>query len=214
VGAAPACFADHPRGSRRGLLIINIISIITVILLALTSSIMLLSQRWRWSMIALAVQYLAVFWLVGLVWSVSMSAVKLVVGWMVTAMIGASQLSDDYVENKFPDLPGLLIRLLSIAMVAMLVISIGPSLVNVFQTGMVLIWGGLILVGMGFLQLGLSTRVSRIILGLFTFLSGFEILYASLESSVLVTGLLALINLALAMVGVYLLEAPSIEAKA
>ena len=162
-------------------------------------------------MISLALQYLSVFWLVSLVWSLPMSTVKLVVGWMVTAIIGASQPGEDYVEDKFPGNAGVIIRLLSVVMVALVVASLVPFLGSIIQTGMVTLWGGLILIGMGLLQLGMTTRVSRIILGLFTLLAGFEILYAVVERSVLVAGLLAVINLGLAMVGSYLLAIPTWE---
>jgi hypothetical protein len=64
---------------------------------------------------------------------------------------------------------------------------------------------------MGLLQLGMTTRISRIFIGLFTMLSGFEILYAVVERSILVTGLLALINLGLAIAGSYLITASNIE---
>jgi hypothetical protein len=49
------------------------------------------------------------------------------------------------------------------------------------------------------------------VLGLLTVLSGFEILYAAVETATLVAGLLAAINLGLALVGAYLLAAPSLE---
>ena len=48
----------------------------------------------------------------------------------------------------------------------------------------------------------------RMVIGLLTFLAGFEVLYAALEVSVLVAGLLAAINLGLAMAGAYLLTVP------
>jgi hypothetical protein len=48
-------------------------------------------------------------------------------------------------------------------------------------------------------------------LGLLTVLSGFEILYSAVEVSALVTGLLAGVNLGLALVGAYLLLAPTLE---
>jgi hypothetical protein len=48
-------------------------------------------------------------------------------------------------------------------------------------------------------------------LGLLTVLSGFEILYAAVESSILITGLLAAVTLGLAVVGAYLLTAPTME---
>jgi hypothetical protein len=47
-----------------------------------------------------------------------------------------------------------------------------------------------------------------------TALSGFEILYATVEGSVLVAGLLAIINLGLALVGSYLLVASNTEEEA
>ena len=49
------------------------------------------------------------------------------------------------------------------------------------------------------------------ILALLTVLSGFEVIYAGVESSTLVAGLLAGINLGLALVGSYLLVAPTME---
>ena len=44
------------------------------------------------------------------------------------------------------------------------------------------------------------------LIGLLTTLSGFELIYAAVENSVLVTGLLAVVTLGLALVGAYLLE--------
>jgi len=65
---------------------------------------------------------------------------------------------------------------------------------------------------MGLLQLSLTTNPFRIIIGLLTSLSGFELIYAAIETSTLVTGLLAGVNLGLALVGAYLLIAPTMEA--
>jgi len=57
----------------------------------------------------------------------------------------------------------------------------------------------------------LSREAIRIIIGLLTVISGFEILYATLEASVLMTGLLAIMNIGLAFVGVYILQASNLE---
>jgi len=142
-------------------------------LLSITSVLLLVSQNWRMSMISLAIQYLAVFWLVALVWSINMAMAKLVTGWMVIAIIAASQPTNDYHDRKFAGVSGILIKLLSTVMIGLLVFSIAPELSKVIPTGMSLLWGGLILIGMGLLQLGFSSRISRIFLGLFTLLSGF-----------------------------------------
>ncbi len=195
-------------------MIVDIISILAVILILITSLILLVSQSWRLCIIALAIQYLAAFWLVGLVWTLALAVIKLVVGWMSAAVLGASQSTSDFVDEKFSTRSGLFFRLLAAAIVWILVFSLAPSLVNFIPSGMTVLWGGLLLIGIGLLHLGMTTRPSRVIIGLLTFLSGFEILYAVIESSVLVAGLLAFVNLALALIGSYLLAAPTLEESA
>jgi hypothetical protein len=64
---------------------------------------------------------------------------------------------------------------------------------------------------MGLLHLGVSNHILRVTLGLMTILSGFEILYATVEGSILVAAMLAIINLGLALVGSYLLIASNAE---
>jgi len=68
------------------------------------------------------------------------------------------------------------------------------------------------LISLGLLHLGLTTDVLRVILALLTVLSGFEILYAAVEGSILVAGLLSIVNLGLGLVGAYLLLAQAEEA--
>ncbi|MCC6985033.1 MAG: hypothetical protein IT309_01265, partial [Anaerolineales bacterium] len=50
----------------------------------------------------------------------------------------------------------------------------------------------------------------RVTLALLSILAGFEILYAAVESAILVTGLLAAVNLGLGVVGSYLMTAGSV----
>ena len=61
--------------------------------------------------------------------------------------------------------------------------------------------------GLGMLHLGMTAQPFRVIVGLLTVLSGFEALYAALESSVLVAAMLSIVDLGLALVGSYLLTA-------
>jgi hypothetical protein len=74
-----------------------------------------------------------------------------------------------------------------------------------------ILWGSFILISFGLLQLSLTSHPFRVIIGLLTSLSGFEIIYAAIETSTLVTGLLAGVNLGLALVGAYMLIAPTME---
>ncbi len=63
----------------------------------------------------------------------------------------------------------------------------------------------------GLLMLGIFHEPFRIILGLLLFLSGFEIIYGSVEKSLLINGLLAAVMLFIALVGAYLIMPPSKE---
>ena len=71
--------------------------------------------------------------------------------------------------------------------------------------------GGILLVEVGLVMLGLNARPLRVVLALLVLFSGFEILYAMVERSTLVAGLLALVNLVLALIGAYLHVAPHLE---
>jgi len=57
------------------------------------------------------------------------------------------------------------------------------------------------------LELGITVQPLRVTIGLLTVFCGFEILYASIENSILVAALLSVINLGLALVGAYLITA-------
>ena len=71
---------------------IDIISWIAVGLMLATSTAMLINRDWRFSLGALAVQYLAAFWLVTRHLPFVMGSAKLITGWMVVAALGMTRL--------------------------------------------------------------------------------------------------------------------------
>ncbi len=184
---------------------------LAVVVLVITTLTLLLSQNWRWSIIALAVQYLAMFVLVLQVWPFGLAAVKLVAGWMAGAMLGASQPAPELVDEPQASGPSFVFRFLVAVLVWILVFTITPAIVALVPLPSTLVMGALLLVGMGLVQLGMTTRPLRVLLGLLTALSGFEMIYAAVENSVLVAGLLAVVTLGLALVGAYLLDTLSGE---
>jgi hypothetical protein len=185
-----------------------------VILLAATSLTILASHRWRWCLFALALQYAGVFTLVALHWPFALAAVKLVAGWMtgLVLVIAVLNSSDTGLAEEHTQPGGALFRLLAAGLVAMVVASTAPRVAR-WMPGVEMeqVWGGLILIGIGLLHLGLTAQPLRVVLGLLTVLSGFEILYAAVETATLVTGLLAGVNLGLALLGAYLLVSPGLE---
>ena len=186
-------------------------AVIPTILLGITAVFLMISQNWRWSIIALAVQYLAVFWLVALVWPFSLAVVKLIAGWMAGAVLSATRPDEDLLEEHSPSLVRAAFRVIAAVLILVLVSSILRPTAAYLPVSQRALEGGLILIGIGLLHLGMTTRPLRVILGLLTVLSGFELFYAALETSILMAGLQAIITLGLALVGAYLLAAPWME---
>jgi len=185
---------------------LGLLSYLAVVVIVMTSLFLLISQNWRWNIIALAVQYLALMILTAMVWPIGMAAVKLIAGWMAGAMLSASQPAPELVEDPQLVRSAVLFRFLAAMLVWILVCTIMPIFINILPLPAPLVIGAMLLIGMGLLHLGMTTRPLRVLIGLLTTLSGFELIYAAVENSVLVTGLLAIVTLGLALVGAYLLE--------
>jgi len=180
----------------------------------ITSAGLLVSRDWRLELGLLGLQYVGVFWLTNQHWPISMAAIKLVTGWMAIATLGITRLNlkdaPDESEQFWPQ--GRLFRLFAAGIVTVIIITAVPRVeVIIPGIGLPVISGSLILMGLGMLHLGMTAQPFRVILGLLTILSGFEALYAALESSVLVAAMLSVVNLGLALVGAYLLTVPKPE---
>jgi len=187
---------------------------ITVVLLIITSVGLLLVRDWRWSIILLAVQYLGMFVLTLQHWPIGMASVKVVAGWMSAAILGMTRSGlsneDPQEESIWPR--GRLFRLFAAVIILLIVAVVTPSVDHIMaDAGFAVTNGSLLLIGMGLLHLGITARVLPVTIGLMTVLAGFEILYSSVEGSVLVAALLAVINLGLALVGSYLMLASNAQ---
>ncbi len=175
----------------------------------------LLVRNWRWMTGLLALQYVGVLSLVCISWPVEIAVVKLVAGWMAAAVLFLTYVNipDSAAETQIElGLPGIFFRGFTALLIVLSMYSLVPVALRWFlgathqQT-----LGGLLLLGLGLLQLGLSREAIRIVIGILTVISGFEILYATLEASVLMTGLLAILNIGIAFIGAYLLLASYLE---
>ncbi|PKN91165.1 MAG: hypothetical protein CVU44_20610 [Chloroflexi bacterium HGW-Chloroflexi-6] len=173
------------------------------ILVLFTSVTLLLSRDWRWSLGVLAAQYLAIFLLFLIHWPLTMSAAKLVTGWMAAAILGVTLVNQ---ADFLPVQSSRIFKFLLALVVAGAVIQ-GVLVVNdwIPDAGFPLVLASLMLIGQGLLQLGMTVEPFRATLGLLTVLSGFELLSAPLDNSVLVTAMLAAATLGIALAGSYLL---------
>lgn len=192
---------------------IDIVSWVTVGVILVTSTVILINRDWRVSLGALAIQYAAAFWLVTRHLPFVMGSAKLITGWMVVAALGMTRLGLPPAEEEKEDaflLRGQRFRVILICIVALVAVGSTPRIeASIPGLGLQVIAGSLILIGAGVVHLGVTSDTLRVILSLLTLLTGFEILYAAVESSILVAGLLAVTNLGLGIVGSYLLIAGS-----
>ena len=192
----------------------EIVSWVSVVLILATTTTILVSRDWRFSLGALAVQYLAAFWLVTRHLPFAMGSVKLITGWMVVAILGMTRLSLTNLDRGERDAfypRGASFRMILMGITAFAAVGATPRIEAAIPgLGLPVITGGLLLIGAGVAHLGVTSDLLRIVLGLLTMLSGFEILYAAVESAILVTGLLAGVNLGLGVLGSYLLTAGSV----
>lgn len=187
-----------------------------VFMLVITATGLLISREWRWSLALLAGQYFFAFWLFLLHWPLTMSAAKLVTGWMAAAALGMSLVhikTDPASETSWPQ--GRIFRIFSAGLILMAALASAPTIADWLPAAeQPLVSAALILIGLGLLHLGMTAHPLRVILGLLTLLLGFEVLFSAVENSILVAGLLSVVTLGLALTGSYLLSLDTPEASA
>lgn len=185
-----------------------------VFLLGVAALLILLSHDWRLSISSLGVMYVGVFVLIAFSWPLEMAVVKLVAGWISSSVLGVSLVNLPnawYRPGQY--WPSKIVFRLSVAgLVGLVAISLTPFVQNWLSDALFeQVLGGLLLIGLGIFYLGLTSQPVQMVFGLLMVFAGFEILYASIEASVLVAGFLAIINMGIALVGAYLLLAPTME---
>ena len=179
-------------------------SFLTIILLLVSGSaalMILLSTDWRWTIAGLAIQYLVAFLLVSRVWPLGLSAIKLVSGWLTCVLLSMSATPDLFEEDSLSVRSARFFRLFSTLFILMIVMAVAPGINAWLPIPYDHLLTGLLMIGMGILQMGFSQIHFKIMLGLLSLLIGFEILYAPLEGSALLAAILAGITLALGLIG-------------
>ncbi len=177
------------------------------LLLFLGVLLLVLALSWRWKAGGLAIQYLGLFWLVQPHWPLAVAAVALISGWMAALVLAITLATLPPPESGNLIWPGgRFFRLLTISLVVLVTFALALRLADWLMIALPVAWGSLLLSGTGLLLLGLSQQDLDISLGLLTTLAGFEVLYASLETSTLVVALLALIHLGMSLTAAYLLS--------
>jgi hypothetical protein len=204
---------------------IDLLQSTAVLLVSVSALVLILSNHWRVSLAALFPLYIGEFVLVALTWSIPLSLAKLLAGWMAALIlwialagyesqqktgINGADSSKPFVE-KFT-MSRSLFQLFASTLVILVVYSVLPILTErIPGLSFTQAFGSLLLISLGLLHLGLTAVSWRVMVGLLTVLAGFEILYSAVELSILLEGLLAAVNLGLALIGAYMIIAPAAE---
>lgn len=179
-------------------------SLLTIVLLSASGAaaiMILLSTDWRWTIAGLAIQYLVAFVLISRVWPLGLSAIKLVSGWLTCVLLSMSATPALFREDFFSVRSARFFGLFSTLFILLIVMAVAPGMNAWLPIPYDHLVTGLLLIGMGILQMGFSQNHFRIMLGLMSLFIGFEILYAPLEGSALLAAILAGITLALGLIG-------------
>jgi len=192
--------------------------LLAVILVSLTSLGSLLLSDWRITIGFLAVQYTAVFLLIGLEWPLALAITTLIAGWLSGAILGMALVSLPRSAHSPGSLPissqrlNPLFNFLAAILIYLMIGSLAPQiqkwlpLLSLEQS-----LAALTLLGLGLLRLALDSSPLSTAAALLSVLSGFEVIYATLSSAQFAVGALAVITLFIALAGAYLLLAPLME---
>lgn len=201
---------------------LEVLPIVGLAIIILSLITILASDNWRWTILFLSTQYLGCFLLLLKSLPVVLATSKLIAGIiagviLAMALAGLSpedSLAQGYAQNTKRSVFGSrrIFRLLMAGMVVLVIISMINKF-DEFVPGISLeqAYASALLIGLSLIQMSLTSRPFDAIVGLLIMLSGFVILYSVVETSALVIGLLAVVDLGLALAGAYLIIYPIIE---
>ena len=193
-----------------------------VVGLVVTASLIIVVRDWRVSLAALLAQYLLVGFLLTRLITPEVATVKTLIGALICPILYLTarrvRWGRQRSKDEVPTLPtgwevfpvGLPFRLLAVVLIGL----VASSLLNSYplpevprDIGFACYWLAL----MGLLAMILTAEPLKAGPGLLTFMAGFELFYAALESSLSVVGFLGIVNLFIALAMAYLASAGEAE---
>lgn len=192
-----------------------LVPILAAMLVTLAAICLLAFADWRISTFFLCLLYLGVLLLTAASWPLALSMTRLVAGWMAAAIVGMAAASGKTETGPSSSHVSPLFTLFAALLAGAAGLSQVPQLETTFPgISLAQSWGAAMLVCLGVVKIGLSGEPFPIITGLLTTLAGFGVIVPVLNAAPLTAGLLAAIDLGLALAGAYLMLAPAMESSA
>ena len=179
-----------------------------------TAGLLVVSRDWRLNVTALTVQYFFVVLLLTRLIRLEVAAVKGLTGWMICMVFYLTERRASMLELS-PAAEGgatsrrwVISARASFCLLAGLLISVAAYTaalrVPLPEVPTDITLACYLLAGLGLLLVGLSESPLQVGIGLLTFLSGFDLFYVALESSLAVAGLLGAVSFLIALATAYL----------
>jgi len=180
----------------------NWTNIFPIIIILIATLVVFTSGSWRNILIALAAIYFGSFFLYLQQWDFLMAAVKLLTGWMCVAVLSFVT-GQQYTSEDRDLIPKRLFMMISLVLVWVLAFLLSSRIGSLFDMSPEFAFASFSIIGTGLLLLGIKSAPFTVIIGILTFFAGFELIYAELESSILIIWLLSAVNLLISFVGSY-----------
>jgi hypothetical protein len=182
-------------------MIIN--SLLIFFSLVVTAAI-LVPRDWRWTLFGLAMTYLFGFILIVQIWPLPLAAVKLLTGLIGVILLSTTKMNTEVQEEPIGSISSRIFILL-LAILSWIIVLATINRLNAWlpieYTNLFI---GMVFLICGIIKFSTNQKIFNVIVGLLTLLSGFDIIYSSLEGSALVTALYALIVISICILGSYL----------
>jgi len=199
--------------------LISILSAVQMVVgLAISASLVVILQDWRWSLFSLLAQYVLAGLLLGTSVLLNLAIIKILVGAIATLILYwtarstslplPTQVADDGTP-LYPQLVesmGLPLRFLILTLGALVIVALQirfpiPGVTNYVNAGAY--W----LLGMGLITVMLTKEPFQMGMGILLFQSGFELFYTALEPALVIIGLTGIVTLMTALLISYLTAA-------
>lgn len=172
---------------------------IPAILSGVTAGLLVVLEKRQTRIILLAAIYVWVTWLVALVSPPMMALVKLVAGWTACAIMAYGPQKP--INTASPGiLPrGVIFRAIAVLLVSTAAVGLGRNpLLELTNVPAAIMTGGMQMAILGMLQIGLARDTVGAGVGNLVLISGFEVVYTSLEPALAIMALFAAVHIAIA----------------
>jgi hypothetical protein len=183
----------------------NWINLLPILVIAAGSIVSIVAKRWQISIITLGVIFISSFSITVQFWPFWFSLVKIITGLMSLVVIGLSLFKKEYTDLVIPR-STIIFRITGLIFLLFIALFSAKSVSDLLSSPLEIVLSALLIMITGIWQLGMTQRPLNVILAILTFFLGFELIYSANETSLLVNGLLAMVNLLIALVGSYILS--------